>query len=71
MREQVGDEVLQNEETSYIVVEAVLWPRHIGELEQFLRVVGCGRRRSLCSYKDDGAQIDARCKGAGGKPNIP
>jgi len=59
MREQGGDEALQNEEVaSYVGVEAVLWPRRIDELEQFLRVVGCYCRRMLCPfYKDDGAQI--------------
>jgi len=65
MRKQGGDEALQNEEVApYVGVEVVLWPRRIDELEQFLCVVGCGRRRLLCSYKNDGAQIDARCKGA-------
>jgi len=68
MREQGGDEALQNEEVaSYVGVEAVLWPRRIDELEQFLRVVGCYCRRMLCPfYKDDGAQIGARCQGASG-----
>jgi hypothetical protein len=68
MREQGGDEALQNEEVaSYVGVEAVLWPRRIDELEQFLCVVGCCCRRLLCSlYKDDGAQLGARSQGAGG-----
>jgi hypothetical protein len=69
MRKQGGDEALQNEEVApYVGVEVVLWPRRIDELEQFLCVVGCCCQRLLCSYKNDGgAQVSARCQGAGGK----
>ncbi len=65
--EQGGDEALQNEVVYDVGVEAVLSSRRVDGLEQFLRVVGCCCRRLLCSfYKNDGAQIGARCRGAGG-----